>query len=210
MSIIRVANDYYPTPAPLVDGILDILGSRIKHQDILFDCAAGHGAIVDRCKLRYPNSFGNEPYPSLDYQPAFTLDATQSKSWDEFGSIDLTITNTPFDIEIMMPMLTHAIERSRRGVVALVRVTWIEPCENRVQFLAEYADRLRYFVPVNPRPKFRTDTKGSDNATVAWMVWDRCWSWRSMGLESPFKFITDWKNEANYNLSQTKISRLTE
>lgn len=188
----RVANDYYPTPVPLIDGLLKVLAPTLLPTDIVFDCAAGHGAIVKRCRLDYV-SFGNDPYPSLDYRPKFQLDATKADNWDKFYKIDWTITNTPYDTELMLPMLTNAMKYSAKGVAALVRVTWIEPCADRTNFLVSNADSMRYWVPVNPRPKFRTDINGTDSTTVAWAVWDKSWSWHRLGVDPPFQFITGWK-----------------
>jgi hypothetical protein len=190
---IRVSNDYYPTPYQLTDGLLRVLSPILLPTDILFDCAAGHGAIIKQCQIDYLTT-SNEPYPALDYQPDYRLDATKSINWTKFGKIDYTITNTPFDMALMMPMLINAMRHSNKGVAALVRVTWIEPCKDREDFLVSNADQMRYWIPVNPRPKFRTDLESTDSTTVAWAFWDKSWSWKKLGIECPFQFLTGWKN----------------
>ncbi|MBL1176930.1 MAG: hypothetical protein FWK01_17885 [Pantanalinema sp. GBBB05] len=77
----------------------------------------------------------------------------------------------------------------------LLRISFLEPCRDRAEWMAKNADQLRYVIPVNPRPQFRADIKGGDSFTVAWFVWVKDWSWETQGIDCPFKFITDWKGE---------------
>ena len=191
----RVANDYYPTPHEITMILLDKIGNLIETGAVVFDPCAGHDAILRVLdETITPYTISNEPYPSSN-EPQYCLDATKEESWDEFDDhcIDWVITNPPYDKDLMLPIMQHSLRYARKGFAALVRLSWLEPCNGRAEFLQANADQLRYVIPVSPRPKFRTDTKGSDNVTSCWMVWDKSWSWFKVGVDCPFVFASGWK-----------------
>jgi hypothetical protein len=76
----------------------------------------------------------------------------------------------------------------------LLRLNWLEPCGDRRDLLQKFADNMVSVSIVSPRPKFRADTNGSDNITVAWVVWRKDWSWQERGISAPFDFLLDWKS----------------
>ena len=176
----------------LIDTVFDhlTLGKR------WLECCDGHGAISKVLKKRKPflKVKTNEPFPPQACMPDYLLDATDPASWDRFCEPyrpEWTITNPPFSlVDTIVPL---AFENSKRGAIVLLRMSWIEQCETRRDWLFENVDRLRFFIPVNPRIKFRTDVSGSDSVTCAWFVFDKGWSWRQHGVVCPFQFITDWK-----------------
>jgi hypothetical protein len=198
----RVAADYYPTPAGVTDGLVTILkqNNSLTSDHTILDPCAGHGAILSR----FPSNrtIGNDPYPSLDFKPDYQMDATSSAFWETIsdkGGYDWGITNTPYDNELMIPILERSISAARVGVAALVRLSFMEPTVkisngfSREAYLRRHSDSLRFFIPVNPRPQFRKDTKGTDSSTVAWLVWLKAYSWqRSAGIENPFQFLNRW------------------
>ena len=74
----------------------------------------------------------------------------------------------------------------------LLRLTFLEPCKNRAELLKTYADNLVAVIPVNPRPKFRKDTRSTDSTTVAWFVWRHFHSWKALHINCPFIFEDSW------------------
>lgn len=183
----RVEHDYYPTPEPITEALLKFVD--IKGQ--VFDCCDGTSSIS---KFFY-GSITNELYPQPRHQPDYQGDASDEALWnqvDEEGGIDWVVTNPPYGLELPVQILAHAVQHARVGVAMLLRISFLEPCRDRSEWMTANADQLRYVIPVNPRPQFRADIKGGDCFTVAWFVWVKDWSWETQGIDCPFKFITDW------------------
>jgi hypothetical protein len=66
----------------------------------------------------------------------------------------------------------------------LLRSSYLEPCRDRRHLLG---DRINQIIYCNPRPKFRADTKGSDSATVVFIVWHK------FALDrTQINYLTDW------------------
>jgi hypothetical protein len=127
-----------------------------------------------------------------------SLDATQAYCWKKAGKVDWTVTNPPFSL--LTPILKYALTYSSLGVAMILRLTALEPVIKlpknaplkRGDLLWIYSDNLRYIMPFSaPRPKFMKGS-GHDSVTIAWFVWDKSWSWRAHGMESPFQFVTNW------------------
>ena len=179
----RVANEYYPTAFNnLVTPLLD----RLQLKGRILEPCAGDGAIA----ALIPGCVTNELHPK-DFTTDWQLDASNPQSWLEFGAVDWVITNPPFSLAT--PIIALALQHARVGVVMLLRITWLEPCRDRAALLIKYADCMTDLIPVNPRPPFRSDTKGTDMATVAWFVWRKDFSWSKLGVRSQISFLTDWK-----------------
>jgi hypothetical protein len=200
----RVTNDYYPTPHEITMILLDKIGGLIEPFDVVFDPCAGHGAILESIHMKQEIiAIANEPYinppDGVEWWKTTACTETvwrcvETKLKTDFGgSIDWVITNPPYDKELMLPIMEHSLNYARKGFATLVRLSWLEPCNGRAEFLQANADQLRYVIPVSPRPKFRADTKGSDNVTSCWMVWDKSWSWFKAGVDCPFVFASGWK-----------------
>lgn len=187
---IRVANDYYPTPVSLIEPLLNCVDIK----GIVLEPCAGHGAIASQ----FPGCITNEPYPTGDYQTDFALDATQSDSWLEFGAVDWVVTNPPYG-DMAISIVQNALDRANVGVAMLLRLSWLEPCcsrkeGNRDKLLIKYADCMTHMLIASPRPNFRADTDSSDSITVAWVIWQKNWSWRKKKIFPPFQFVADWKS----------------
>jgi hypothetical protein len=113
------------------------------------------------------------------------MDATTDEYWFDRAP-DWTITNPPFNQATKI--LQQAYQNSRRGVLIFLRITYLEPCPDRAEWLDTHADQLRWCQVVNPRPIFRAETNKTDSATCVWLLWDKHWSWLSPGIEPPFRF----------------------
>jgi hypothetical protein len=97
-----------------------------------------------------------------------------------------TVTYPPFDLA--SKILPLAYEHSPWGVAFLLKLDYLEP---HGDWLIEHADSLRYIIAMNPLHCLPGDAYGS--ASVAWMVWQKSWSWKSLGIRCPFIFDSEWK-----------------
>jgi hypothetical protein len=192
----RVESDYYPTPAGLSRSLIQNVPQL---PDLCFEPCAGQGAITEVLRDSDRMVSGTD----IQWVLNCPTDAATREFWDYWAdsmrrtlNIDCrnwaTVTNPPFSLAA--EILPLAYEYSPWGVAFLLRLTYLEPTENRSAWLIEHADNLRYVIPVNPRPNFRRDKKGGDSCTVAWMVWQKSWSWKSLGIRCPFIFDSEWKS----------------
>jgi hypothetical protein len=207
----RHNNDAYYTHAGLVKTLLDnvpICG------DVCEPCA-GEGHIAYQL-LNVPlDVVSADIDPNAGYAMYEGEDMTSPDTWkkilwdlDKTG-FDWTVTNPPYRQPDCQKIIENAWEHSKIGVAMLLRLTYLEPCalsaKDGANWLARYPDRplgdafdgrapflksapLSHLLVFNPRPQFRTDTKGTDNTTVAWFVWQKEWA-----DNTQIKFITDWK-----------------
>jgi hypothetical protein len=182
----RVENDYYPTPEAITRLLLKHV--PMLPQRIMEPCA-GAGAISE--VLRTTRRTVRESDISWDTDSP--KDASDPCFWAYWGEVApfATVTNPPFNLA--SKILPLAYEHSPWGVAFLLRLSYLEPAADRAQWLTNHADNLRWLIPVNPRPRFRRDSKGTDSSTVAWMVWQKDWSWRELGVRSPFQFEAGWR-----------------
>ena len=190
----RISHDFYPTPEGITRSLLEICPELPR---FIFEPCAGNGAIADvlQSKEKYVQDSDIQWVSESDLRPQ---DATTAHFWD-FWNLELpvyakdwaTVTNPPFNLA--HEILPLAYKYSPWGCAFLLRLSYLEPAANRASWLQGNADNLRYVIPVNPRPQFRRDSKSTDSATVAWMVWQKSWSWKALGVNSPFQFCNNWK-----------------
>jgi hypothetical protein len=191
MTKARIDYDKYYTGSFLTKA----LTSRIQIEGDILECCAGERDISTELeKLPNVSVISTDiTDPSVENDTP-TLDATDIRYWQfEGNNPDWVITNPPFNVA--HDIIPLAYQTASRGVCMLLRLTYLEPCANRAEWLMGASDQLRVLIPVNPRPRFRTDTKGTDSVTVAWFVWDKQWSWRKLGVTSPFQFAPGWNFE---------------
>lgn len=180
MTTTRHALDFYRTSEKLTNVLLE----NVDIQGRIFEPCAGDGAIADL----FPNCFTNDIDPN--HETDYNIDATVPEAWSLLQRFDWVVTNPPFSDASLI--LDNAWENTNIGVAFLLRLSYLEPAKARREWLLKTEDNLRYILPVNPRPKFRLDKKGSDSATVAWFVWLKDFSWDRLGISPPIKFIVGW------------------
>lgn len=128
---------------------------------------------------------------ATDLSQGSRFDATKASYWKNTAfKADWIVTNPPFKEAITI--LDYSYSHANKGVAMLLRITFLEPTVNRSAFLKNHSDNLVRLIPVNPRPKFRADTKSTDSTTVAWFVWNKHFSWQKLGVKSPFQFEINW------------------
>lgn len=189
---MRRQNDFYPTASALTEQLL----AHVAVKGLVLEPCAGDGAIA-RVLRRY--RLGVETCDiDAGHTPDHVLDMTRIQSWQRF-SPDWVITNPPFSAAPQI--LPLALERAHAGVAFLLRLTYLEPAGNRADWLQDQVDHMtRLIVFGQPRPAFRQGETNpltgkpytTDTATTAWFVWQRRHSWKSMGVQPPFGFITHW------------------
>lgn len=150
--------DQYYTPHSAVLALLD----RYPHlQGTILECCSGELAIANALRQR-----GTVLTNDLD--PLATADRHEDASVPDFWSgqsVDWVVTNPPFSC--CSPIIVGAFRAARKGIAMLLRLSYLEPCKDRAEFLAEHPPSLI----VLPRISFTGDGK-TDNVTCAWMVWD--------------------------------------
>lgn len=168
----RRKNDFYPTPANLTLALIDELSAITYkgsgHTSSVYEPCAGKLAISDvfvqvGCKVTTADI---DPTMKVDH----ILDATREHPAQL--KIDWVITNPPFNQAIHILKHFHPMMltgRIAKGIGFLLRLSFLEPVEDRSEFLkANPPSKLI----VLPRTSFTEDGK-TDSVTCAWMVWER-------------------------------------
>jgi len=165
----RRSEDFYPTPSFMTRALrrrvqLTWAGAR------LVEPCCGDGAIVRELPAGLDvltNDIVIRP-PAI---PEFTLDARQGTTWDAFrltGRLSVCVTNPPFDQAF--DIAAQALEAVDVGLILLLRLSWLEPTEERGPWLQLHPPTR---LIVMPRHDFRGNGK-TDSVSAAWLIWDKC------------------------------------
>ena len=189
----RIKHDFYPTHSLLTIELL----KRVDIRGIILEPCAGDGAIAAtlRSHAEFDELWTNDI--DLQWNTHFHFDATLPQSWAQMNELmhireppDWIATNPPYG-KLTTPILQNAWNNCRIGVAFLLRINYVmEPCRDRADWLKTNTLHLSNVISFNPRPKFRADTKNTDNATVAWCVWRKNWDG---GLKHGIEYITNWQ-----------------
>jgi len=166
MNNTRHRFDRYDSPA----WFLSHLAGYIGFSGILADPCVGGGNLSRFFPCLSSNfHWTNDIDESADAD--YHLDATNPNSWFiDFPPVDWVITNPPFNEAY--PILANAWSAAKIGVVFFVRLTFLEPTNDRAEFLFT---KPPYLVNIYPRFKFRKSSKNNrwqaDTATICAVVW---------------------------------------
>lgn len=165
----RSAFDWYPTPAFMTRSLLyhvpEIAGCSV------LEPASGDDAIVDVLR----DEFGCRVLTNdidLAHPSKFHFDAREESIWaeslayDHGNGVQWVITNPPFNCAF--PMLKLAIQYARVGVAFLLRKTFLEPTEERGEWLHTFPPSR---IICQPRYSFRGD--GNDSVSCDWLIYER-------------------------------------
>jgi hypothetical protein len=163
---MRRTNDFYPTPEfatrELLAHVSDIRGS-------IFEPCIGDGAIAKVIDGGDRWIYGNDIAPQLNC--SFCGDASKRDLWvavqDSMSRIDWVVTNPPFSVA--SKIIPLAYEFAEFGIAMLLRLSFLEPVEDRGAWLNEHPPTK---LIVLPRISFTGNGK-TDNVTCAWMVWEK-------------------------------------
>jgi DNA modification methylase len=164
----RRAHDQYFTPIKAVETLLKNI--NIHPNETVFDPCAGDGDILNTI---YPLTgcipIGNDLFVQKVkwLQEDATNPNTFIKALPVYRDLfDWVITNPPYNN--IMPILENSLDRALK-VVMLLRISFLEPCNNRVELLQKHPPTKIIFLP---RISFTGDGK-TDNVATAWFVWER-------------------------------------
>jgi hypothetical protein len=181
--------NFYESPSWFTTELL----RYVKIEGVVGEPCVGGGAIASLLNV-WPHTRGIwtndiDPKKQADYH----LDATLSKSWEEFPNADWIVTNPPYS-EFAAPIIKNAYQRARVGVAAFLLTSFLEPCDDRAEFLEKNPPNL---VLVFPRYCFRKDKRGirwaTDNITISCFVWDKRLTTQRIIVRSKHQIIGFYK-----------------
>jgi hypothetical protein len=155
----RVERDFYPTPDKLIRAYLAQNPNLFDLDDTILEPCIGEGAIANPLRGMGYRVGGTDITDGIEF------DASKPEYWTERHP-DWVFTNPPFNLAT--PIIEHALKQAQKGVIMLLRSSYLEPCKDRRHLLNKQVAQVTF---CNPRPKFRIDTKGSDSATAVFIVW---------------------------------------
>ena len=187
--------DLYRTHSGLTHAFVEYWQAETVHRSplegLILEPTAGDLAIVNALQQWTGNRarfLTNDINP--DMPTDLHYDATDQAFWDRqsVGLANWVITNPPFGhAPLIVP---KAYAAAQRGVAMLLRLSWLEPCQDRRGFLTDHPPN--YLYTFNPRPKFRLSKKGkpaTDNVTVSWFIWDKA----AQHVGTIHRSLTDWQ-----------------
>lgn len=157
--------DFYESPHWYTTDLL----RHLTLSGVVGEPCVGGGAIASILQMLDIELWTND----LDPQKAadFHVDATDPVAWTKFPDTDWVVTNPPFSSATDILKLAH--NKVRKGVVMFLRQTFLEPCDNRAEFLVRFPPNLTLALP---RYMFRKGENGgwqTDSATIAGFIWQK-------------------------------------
>lgn len=159
---MRREHDFYPTPGWATRELL----KRVDISGWVLEPCVGDEDIAHA--LRESEGVLGVVTNDLDRRhDAMThADATDAAWWKSLAPVHWVVTNPAFTVaDQILPL---AYKHAEVGVAMLLRLTYMEPCEGRAAWLAEYPPSG---LIVLPRISFTGDGN-TDSVTCAWMVWE--------------------------------------
>jgi hypothetical protein len=166
--LARRKNDFYPTLKS--DSIIAPIKSLVL-DDLVLEPCVGKNDIGRHFK----NVITVDKYHYSGYNADYYLDMTLESSWEFLSplSFDWVVTNPPY--KYASQILPLAFKYARKGAIFLLRLSYLEPCSDRAEWLKKHKGNLSDLIVLNPRIRFCDDHKGTDNVASAWFVWQKCY-----------------------------------
>jgi hypothetical protein len=158
--------DFYETPAWLT--LLAL--SHIPFSGMIGEPCAGHGAISSILKATGFNVWLNDI--DLVKPTDYHSDAAKSEHWATLPDADWIISNPPYG-RLAAPIVQNAYHHARKGIAMVLRLNWLEVCDDRVDFLRQHPPTTILNVP---RFCYRRSTKGkwaTDQCPTNLYCWDK-------------------------------------
>ena len=165
---MRRANDFYPTPAWATE---ELLRQIPQIGGVILEPCVGDGAIARVIDCGDRIVYGSDIDPQMNC--SFCGDAARRDFWESVRDVmfeerlDWAITNPPFNVAAQIVPLAY--EFADRGIAMLLRLSYLEPTEDRGAWLNEHPPTSMI---VLPRISFTGNGK-TDSVTCAWMVWEK-------------------------------------
>lgn len=164
---LRREFDYYPTPPWMTGALL----ARVPVKGYILEPCAGLLAIATVLRewtgVLHVETNDLDPSTPCDTH----LDAARPEYWEALegrthNHVNAGVTNLPYDVaNVIVPLAVRAMPI----FATVLRLSWLEPTEQRGAFLAEYPPSNLIVMP-------RHDFKGrgqTDSVTSAWFVWQQ-------------------------------------
>lgn len=158
---MRRAFDFYPTPSWATKTLLDHV-PEVRASRILEPCvgAGDMSAVLWASGCTVLTNDVDRTRQADTY-----LDARQRESWRAFQIVEWIVSNPAF--AFAPKIIPLAFEHATRGVAMFLRLSYLEPCDGRGEWLAEHPPTRQI---VLPRVSFTGDGN-TDSVTCAWFVW---------------------------------------
>lgn len=176
--MVRRPNDFYPTPEWATEELIRRYPAVIRNGWVGEPCA-GDGAITKVLERHVYGVRTNDINYNTD--PDSCVDATKPGAFEEMFDgyrPSWIVTNPPF--KSAPEIVKGAYDYAYSGIAMLLRLSFLEPCKNRVDFLKAHPPTSIY---VLPRISFTGDGR-ADTVTCAWMIWDKSHEGKSINVVS--------------------------
>lgn len=130
-------------------------------RNIAEPCVGTGDLVVGRDDVLWTNDVDDKR------EATFHLNAAAPAAWAQFPRVPWVVTNPPFNLAHQV--LSCALDFALEGVAFLLRISFLEPTEQRAHMLAR---RPPTRMIVLPRISFTGDGK-TDNVTCVWLVWSK-------------------------------------
>ena len=163
-----------------VEQLLDALECPLT--GTCLDCCAGEGtiakALAEKSRLRVITNDIN-PDLSMDYHQ----DASIQLGWQRLPDADWIISTPPYTkAPTIIPL---AYEKVKKGIIMLLKLSYLEPCQDRVEWLTEHPPTKLICIPAI-LSDLSAKKRDLDSIACAWFVWLKD---PSIKTRQPFTFI---------------------
>ena len=156
---MKTTNEFYETPPVYTKALLRDIGILISGS--VLECCSGDNAIANVLMQNGHHVTTNDI--DRNRKADRCMDASKDFLW--MGEpFDWVISNPPFSKA--PSIVKHAFHHATCGVAFLLRLTFLEPCQNRTDFLVNHPPNIL----VMPRHSFTGDGN-VDSVTCAWFIW---------------------------------------
>jgi hypothetical protein len=172
---LKKSFEFYETPPIYTKTLLYDIGTIVNGK--IFECCSGDNAIANVLMQNGYHVTTNDI--DRNRKADRCMDASKDFLWMS-EPCDWVISNPPFNKA--SSIVKHAFHYATCGVAFLLRLTFLEPCLNRAEFLVNHPPSIL----VMPRHSFTGDGN-VDSVTCAWFIWIK--KEKQMGLKKPHSTV---------------------
>lgn len=204
-TVTRHPLNFYESPSWFTTELL----RHVRLSGVIGEPCVGMGAIASLLKVwPHTKSIWTNDIDS-NKQADYHACATDSQSWQIFPDCDWVCTNPPY-AQDAAPIIKNAWAKARIGVAAFLLTSFLEPCDDRADFLQQHPPSL---VIIMPRFCFRKDKRGTrwatDNITISCFVWDKRATTQRIIVRPKSQIIGFYKNPEQA-LTQKRVENIVK